>query len=114
MSLVKRIEISADTSKANAAIVDLEARTIQAANRSVSTINRVSELSLLSLTAIGVSVDTTFRIQAFVLRTAINTFIQTKAAFAVSNPLLAAETLITGGVMIYLLYSQSGANITTI
>ncbi|KKL28554.1 hypothetical protein LCGC14_2374000, partial [marine sediment metagenome] len=58
------------------------------------------------LQAIGVAVDTTFRIQAIAIRTAINTFIQTRAALIVGNPLLAAETIITGGVMLYLLYAQ--------
>ncbi len=100
------IIVDADTSRAEAKIVDVEARTVQAANRQVATINRASELSLLTLTAIGVSVDATFRIQAFAIRTAINTFIQTRAALTIGNPLLAAETLVTGGIMLILLYEQ--------
>lgn len=98
--------ITADTSMADAQIAAVEARTIQAANRSVATVNRSTELGLLALQAQGKAVDATFRIQALAVRTAINTFIQTRAAIRVSNPLMAAETIITGSVMLYLLYEQ--------
>ena len=100
------IILDADTTLADNKLVDLEARTIQTAQRQVATINRVSELGLLSLQSIGVAVDATFRIQTIAIRTVINTAIQTRAALAISNPLLAAETVITGGVMLYLLYAQ--------
>lgn len=100
------IIIDADTTRADEKLVDLQARTIQTANQQVATINRVSELSLLSLQAIGVTVDATFRIQVLAIRTAINTFIQTRAALATANPLLATTTVITGSVMLYLLYAQ--------
>ena len=100
------IIIDADTTRADQKIEDVEARTVQAANQQVATINRVSELSLLSLQAIGVTIDATFRIQVLAIRTAINTFIQTRAAIATANPLLAATTVVTGSVMLYLLYAQ--------
>ena len=100
------IILDADTTLADNKLVDLQARTIQTAQRQVATINRVSELSLLSLQAIGITVDATFRIQTIAIRTVINTVIQTRAAISISNPLLAAETVITGGVMLYLLYAQ--------
>ena len=100
------IVLDVDTTRADQKLVDLQARTIQTANRQVAIINQVSELSLLSLQAIGVTVDATFRIQTLAIRTAINTFIQTRAAFATQNPLLAATTIITGSVMLYLLYAQ--------
>ena len=101
-----RIKTVIDSTELDQQLIDVEARTVLVANRQVATINRVSELSLLSLQAIGVAVDATFRIQVLVIRTAINTFIQTRAALAISNPLLAVETVITGGVMLYLLYAQ--------
>lgn len=100
------IAVTIDSTQADQMLVDLEARTIQSANRSVATVNRVSELGLLGLQAQGKAVDATFRIQALALRTTINTTIQIRAAVRVSNPLLAAETLITGSVMLYLLYEQ--------
>ena len=101
-----RIKTVIDSTELDQQLVDVEARTIQTAQRQVATINRVSELSLLSLQAIGIAVDATFRIQTIAIRTVINTVIQTRAALAVSKPLLAAETVITGGVMLYLLYAQ--------
>jgi len=100
------IVLDVDTTRADQKLVDLQARTIQTANRQVAIINQVSELSLLSLQAIGVTVDATFRIQTLAIRTAINTFIQTRAAISTANPLLAATTIITGSVMLYLLYAQ--------
>ena len=101
-----RIKTVIDSTELDQQLVDVEARTIQTAQRQVATINRVSELSLLSLQAIGITVDATFRIQTIAIRTVINTVIQTRAALSISNPLLAAETVITGGVMLYLLYAQ--------
>lgn len=103
---MSEIVLSVDTTRADDQLADLQARTIQTANQQVATINRVSELSLLSLQAIGVTIDATFRIQVLAIRTAINTFIQTRAAFATANPLLATTTVITGSVMLYLLYAQ--------
>ncbi|KKL94718.1 hypothetical protein LCGC14_1861830, partial [marine sediment metagenome] len=76
------IVLDVDTTRADQKLVDLQARTIQTANRQVAIINQVSELSLLSLQAIGVTVDATFRIQTLAIRTAINTFIQTRAAIS--------------------------------
>ncbi len=101
-----RIKTVVDSTEFDLQLFALESRTLQSAQRQVATINRVSEISLLSLQAIGITVDATFRIQAIAIRTTINTFIQTRAALAVSNPLLAAETVVTGGVMLYLLYAQ--------
>lgn len=103
---MSEIVISVDTTDADQKLVDLEVRTILIAQRQVATINRVSELGLLALQAQGVAVDATFRIQTIAIRTTINTVIQTRAAIRISNPLLAAETIITGGVMLYLLYAQ--------
>lgn len=100
------IKTRIDSSEIENELIDLEARTVQAANRAVATVNRASEMALLGLTVIGVSVDATFRIQAIAIRTAINTFIQTRAALAIGNPLLAAETVITGGVMLFVLRQQ--------
>ncbi len=101
-----RIKTVIDSTELDQQLQAVEVRTVLIANRQVATINRVSELSLLSLQAIGIAVDATFRIQVLAIRTAINTFIQTRAALAISNPLLAVETVITGGVMLYLLYAQ--------
>ncbi len=103
-----RIKTVIDSTELDQQLLAVETRTILVANRQVATINRVSELSLLSLQAIGIAVDATFRIQVLAIRTAINTFIQTRAALALptANPLLAVETVITGGVMLYLLYAQ--------
>lgn len=98
--------LDVDTSIADLKIAEVQARTIRAANQQVATVNRASELSLLSLQAIGVTVDATFRVQAIAVRTAINTFIQTRAAIVSANPLLAVETVITGSVMLYLLGQQ--------
>lgn len=100
------VELTVDDRKLIQGLINAENKSIEVANRSVATINRASEIALLGLQAIGVAVDATFRIQAIAIRTAINTFIQTRAALAVGNPLLAIETLITGGVMLYLLYAQ--------
>ncbi len=102
MSLV----LEADTSRFDQQIIDSEARAIQSANRSVATVNRVTELGLLALNAQGTATDATFRIQAMSIRTTINTVIQTRAAIRISNPLLAAETIITGSVALFLLYEQ--------
>jgi len=103
---VTRIRTVIDSTEVDTQLIALENKTIRVANRQVAIINQVSELSLLSLQAIGVTVDATFRIQTLAIRTAINTFIQTRAAFATQNPLLAATTIITGSVMLYLLYAQ--------
>ncbi len=98
--------LQADTTIFDKQIIDAEARAIQSANRSVATVNRVTELGLLALNAQGTATDATFRIQAMSIRTTINTVIQTRAAIRISNPLLAAETIITGSVALYLLYEQ--------
>ncbi len=103
------IVVDVDTSRADQQLVDLEARTVQAANRNVATVNRVTELGLVALQAQGTAVDATFRIQTMAIRTTINTVIQTRAAIRISNPLLIAETLITGSVALYLLYEQLDA-----
>ena len=100
------IQTRIDNSQLQTQLDASNARTVQAANQAVATVNRASELSLLALQAIGISVVQTFRIQAYAIRTAINTFIQVRAAFATANPLLAAETIITGGVMLYFLHQQ--------
>ncbi|KKM27485.1 hypothetical protein LCGC14_1574200, partial [marine sediment metagenome] len=81
-----RIKTVIDSTELDQQLVDVEARTIQTAQRQVATINRVSELSLLGLQAIGIAVDATFRIQTIAIRTVINTVIQTRAALAVSKP----------------------------
>ncbi len=100
------VRLTADDRAFIDTLIAAENQSILAANRNVATINRVSEISLISLQAIGVAVDATFRIQAIAVRTAINTFIQTRAALTIGNPLLAAETLITGGIMLVLLHQQ--------
>lgn len=100
------IIVDADITAAQLQLQVIEVQTIQTANRNVATINRVTEMGLLALQAQGKAVDATFRIQALAIRTTINTVIQTRAAIAVSNPFLAAETIITGGVMLFLLYEQ--------
>jgi hypothetical protein len=98
--------LDVDTSIADLKIAEVQRRTIEVANVQVATINRASELSLLALQATGYAVDATFRVQTIAIRTAINTYIQTRAALAASNPLLGVGTAITGGVMLYLLYQQ--------
>ena len=98
--------LQADTTLFDKQVIDAEARAIQSANRSVATVNRVTELGLLALNAQGTATDATFRIQAMSIRTTINTVIQTRAAIRISNPLLAAETIITGSVALFLLYEQ--------
>lgn len=103
---VRAVVLTVDDRKLIAGLINAENKTLEVAQRTVTTINRASEIALLGLQAIGVAVDATFRIQAIAIRTAINTFIQTRAALIVGNPLLAAETIITGGVMLYLLYAQ--------
>ena len=105
---VRAVVLTVDDRKLIAGLINAENKTLEVAQRTVTTINRASEIALLGLQAIGVAVDTTFRIQAIAIRTAINTFIQTRAALSVAtvNPLLVAETIITGGVMLYLLYAQ--------
>ena len=100
------IQTRIDNSQLQTQLDATNARTVQAANQVVATVNRASELSLLVLTVIGFTVDQTFRIQAYVVRTVINTFIQTRAALATANPLLAIETVITGGVMLFFLQQQ--------
>ncbi len=107
-----------DTTRGDAELENFNNRVLQSANRSVGTINRVSEMALLSFQAIGFGVDATFRVQAYALRTAINTVIQTGAALRISNPALALQTAVVGGVSLYILYAQlqaidSGRNETS-
>lgn len=100
------IIIDADTSRLEQKVVDSEARTLAAAQQQVALVNRVMEISFLTLGALGVAIDATFRLQIFALRTAINTVIQTRAALAISNPALAAATAAIGATEIFFLYSQ--------
>jgi len=100
------VVLRVDKTDAESELENFNNRVLASANRAVGTVNRVSEMALLSFQAVGFGVDATFRIQAQALRTGINTVIQTRAAFKIANPALAAQTIITGGVSLYILYKQ--------
>lgn len=95
-----------DTTDGDQDLDDFNNRVLASANQAVGTVNRVTEMSLLALQALGFAVDATFRVYAQALRTGINTVIQVDAALKISNPALAAQTVLTGGVSLYLLYAQ--------
>ena len=103
---MSEVVVTIDKTQAEQNLQNFNERVLASANRAVGTVNRVTEMSLLALQAVGFGVDATFRIQAQALRTGINTVIQTAAAVRIANPALAAATVLTGGVSLYLLYAQ--------
>lgn len=103
------IGITLDTTEADRKLKQYEENTQEVTTRQIAMLRRGTELGLLTLQAVGATLDQSTRVYAYIIQTGIETLLSVRSAFLTGGVGAALTAFGLGAFQIGLLYSQLNA-----